>query len=69
MHWLVKSTFSSEIHRPSSAKLWQIPADSALPKPPLLFLRLLPLVAHDTSYLAALAKMPIFLAKSIAIAV
>jgi hypothetical protein len=41
------------MHRPSSVKLWQMPALAALPMPPGVFMRLLPLDEHETSYLAA----------------
>ena len=41
--------FKSEIHRPSSAKLWQIPHPAALPIAPLLCEREVPLEAQDTS--------------------
>jgi hypothetical protein len=49
--------FRSEIQRPSSAKLWQIPHAVAFPIPPLVLLLLVPLDAHETSYLAAPAKI------------
>jgi hypothetical protein len=47
----------SETQRPSSVKLWQMPHAEAFPIPPLVLLRLVPLEAHDTSYLAAPAKI------------
>ena len=49
--------FKSEIHRPSSAKLWQIPHPAALPIAPLLCEREVPLEAQDTSYFADSAKI------------
>ncbi len=54
---LEKSTFRSEMHRPSSAQLWQIPEMAAFPTWPFLFLRLLPLDEQDTSYLAESASI------------
>jgi hypothetical protein len=48
---------SSETQRPSSVKLWQIPQPAAEPMPLAVFLRVVPLDAQDTSYLAASAKV------------
>jgi hypothetical protein len=48
---------SSEMQRPSSAKLWQMPQAEALPMPPFELLRCVPLEAHDTSYFAAPANI------------
>lgn len=48
---------SREIHRPSSAKLWQIPHPAALPILPLLCWREVPLEAQETSYLADSASI------------
>ena len=45
------------MQRPSAAQLWQIPLDTTLPRLPGSFLRLLPLEAHETSYLAAAARI------------
>jgi hypothetical protein len=49
--------FSREIHRPSSAKLWQIPHPAALPTIPFFPERVVPLDAQDTSYLADSANI------------
>lgn len=49
--------FSSEIQRPSSAKLWQIPQPTAFPIPPFLDDREVPLDAQETSYLADSASI------------
>ena len=49
--------FNKEIHRPSSAKLWQIPQPAALPIIPLFLEREVPLDAQDTSYLADSANI------------
>jgi hypothetical protein len=57
---LVKRIFSSYTQRPSSVKEWQIPLGAALPSRPPRFSRQLPLEAQETSYLAALARIPIF---------
>lgn len=57
---LLMSTFKSEMHRPSAAKLWQMPQLFALP---ILFFspsRSTPLDVQATSYLAASAKFSIF---------
>jgi hypothetical protein len=55
------------MHLPSAAKLWQMPDAKALPMPPALFVRSLPLEEHDTSYLAEAASISNFLIVSIAI--
>lgn len=52
MQLLVSIIFNKEIHRPSSAKLWQIPQPAALPIIPFFPERDVPLDAQDTSYLA-----------------
>jgi hypothetical protein len=62
---LESKTLSSEIQRPSSDQLWQIPGKLALPKPPLVFFRELPLDEQDTSYLAAAPNIFSFVCKSI----
>ena len=53
-------TFRSEMQRPSSAKLWQMPQPAALPIIPLFFPREVPLEAHETSYFADSAKYEIY---------
>ena len=51
-------TLSKEMHRPSSAKLWQIPQPpTVLPSRPGLLERTVPLDAQDTSYLADSASI------------
>ena len=57
MQLLVIKILNKLTHRPSSVKLWQIPQATPLPIPLVSFFRLLPLDAHDTSYLAASARM------------
>ena len=58
MQWFVSMIFSNEMHRPSSAKLWQMPMPpTVLPTPqasPLFFRleRTVPLDEHETSYFA-----------------
>ena len=52
--------FKSETHRPSSVKLWQMPHPCALPIWPFLCLRVVPLEAHETSYLADSARISNF---------
>ena len=53
MHELVSIVFSSEMQRPSSAKLWHIPIPpTVLPNPPRVLDRTVPLDEHDTSYFA-----------------
>ena len=52
MQLLVSMIFNNEIQRPSSEKLWQMPQPDALPIPPDLFGREVPLDAQDTSYFA-----------------
>jgi hypothetical protein len=50
--------FSSEMHRPSSAKEWQMPIlPTVLPTIPFLPLRTVPLDEHDTSYFADSVRM------------
>lgn len=49
---------SSEMHRPSSAKLWQIPQPpTVLPSVPGELRRTVPLLEQDTSYLADSASI------------
>jgi hypothetical protein len=57
MQKLLSMILSSEMQRPSSAKLWQMPHAEAFPMPPFVLLRWVPLEAHDTSYLAAPANI------------
>jgi hypothetical protein len=57
MQELVSITFSNEMHRPSSAKLWQMPQPAALPIEPFRLGREVPLEEHDTSYRADSAKI------------
>ena len=52
MQTLVSMIFSSETQRPSAVKEWQMPHPAALPTPPARCLRVTPLEAHETSYLA-----------------
>ena len=60
---LVSRILSSEMQRPSGAKLWQMPAPSLLPMPPWPppardeSRRVPPLEAQLASYLAASAKI------------
>jgi len=49
--------FRSETHLPSSVKLWQIPQPEALPMPPVILEREVPLEAQDTSYFADSARI------------
>jgi hypothetical protein len=60
----VNSILSRDMHRPSSDQLWQIPGRLALPNPPGLFRRELPLDEQDTSYLAAAPRIFNFVCKS-----
>lgn len=49
---------SSEMHRPSSAKLWQISQPpTVLPSVPVELRRTVPLLEQDTSYLADSASI------------
>lgn len=49
---------SSEMHRPSSAKLWQMPQPpTVLPSVPGELRRTVPLLEQDTSYLADSASI------------
>ena len=51
-------TFNSEIHRPSSAKLWHIPhPPTVFPSVPGLLERTVPLEEQETSYLADSASI------------
>jgi hypothetical protein len=65
MQWFEKSIFNSDIQRPSSDQLWQIPALWLLPKPFEVFFRLLPLEEHDTSNFAAADKISSLVSSSI----
>lgn len=60
MQWLLIMILSSDTHRPSSVKLWQIPHAEALPTPPLTCDRCVPLEAQETSYRADSARIFIF---------
>src|SRR5690606_9807504 len=55
---LVSRIFSSATQRPSGVKLWQMPMPSVAPSPlrPLELRFGAPLLAHETSYLAASAR-------------
>jgi hypothetical protein len=70
MHALEKRIFRREMQRPSSAKLWQIPGAMLLPNPfaavfrPWL-VRVEPLEAQETSYLAEPARRLSFSSVSI----
>lgn len=57
MHWLVNRILSNEIHRPSAAKLWQIPASEVFPRLPAFPLLCTPLEVQATSYFAASVKI------------
>jgi hypothetical protein len=57
MQWLVSIIFNRETHLPSSVKLWQTPHPAAEPNDLPVFLRDVPLEAHETSYLAASASV------------
>src|SRR5699024_1604763 len=60
MQALVISTFNKEMHRPSDAKLWQMPIFTALPSFPFFPPRSIPLGVQATSYLAASVRMVSF---------
>lgn len=67
MQKFVSRILSSEMQRPSGAKLWQMPVPSVEPMPlPFFDERLTPpLLAHDASYLAASARTASLAYKSI----
>ena len=62
----VNRILSSEMQRPSGAKLWQIPMPSFEPRPRPCdeSRRVPPLDAHEASYLAASARMASLVGKS-----
>ena len=57
MQWLVIRILKSEMHLPSAVKLWQIPQPAAVPSVLFGLPRVVPLDAHETSYLAASARI------------
>ena len=68
MQWFVSMILRRDTQRPSSVKLWQMPIPpTVLPNPPDVFLRTVPLEAHETSYLAdsasifSFSKIPSFI--------
>ena len=60
MQWFVNKIFSRETQRPSGVKLWQMLLPSEWPKPPGFGAREDPLLAQETSYLAASARIASF---------
>ena len=60
MQTFVNRILSRLTQRPSSVYEWQMPLPVALPRPVFEFLRLLPDDEHETSYLAASARMSSF---------
>jgi len=65
MQTFVISTFKREMHRPSAAKLWQMPQAAVLPMPPAEGTLATPLEVQAASYLAASDKIVSFSIKSI----
>ena len=63
----VISTFKREMHRPSLAKLWQMPHAAAEPSCPFTPARFTPLEVHAASYFAASDKMRSFSMVSICV--